>query len=140
MDNKTLYTIFFTDLQQRLIKSRPDLFTTRSISGKNWHRVCDLAPNAGLAWTFRAYGKGFDIGVYLKSSDRAENKSEFDRVFAHKKEIEARLDRLLQWDRQNEGDIKQSQIYIRTPGIITDPPEKLEELKKFVVEQTGRFA
>ncbi|HEY5521691.1 MAG TPA: hypothetical protein VIK21_00785, partial [Desulfuromonadaceae bacterium] len=68
---------------------RSDLFTTQSISGKNWQRVCTLAPNAGLSWTFRGHGKGFDIGVYLKSSDRAENKSEFDLVFAHKKEIEA---------------------------------------------------
>ena len=133
------YLAFFNEMVEGLDKGAPGLFAAAKPIGLNWLNVRYLYAGgqrvAILALTFALRGR-FRVEVYIDSGDKDRNKAIFDRLHAHRQDIEAKLGEV-GWERLDHR--KASRIALYHPGSIDDPPKKLEALRAWGVESLVRM-
>ncbi len=89
------------------------------------------------------YGASFALGnrvrveLYLDTGDAASTKELFDRLYEQRSSIEATFGEGLEWERLNEK--RASRVAIYREGSIDQGPEKLMEIKKWVIDRLLRF-
>ncbi len=73
----------------------------------------------------------------LDVGDKLQNEAIFDRFLAEREEIEAEFGEVLSWERLE--DIQRSKIYVTQPGSLDDPPESLDELRRWGADRMLRL-
>lgn len=84
-----------------------------------------------------ANGDGARVDFYLASSDVAKNKADFDKLFAHKQEIESTVGAALHWERGDQ--YKMSWISYSLAGVSIDHPEDWPRMAKFHAEWSDKL-
>lgn len=82
------------------------------------------------------YGQASVI-FWLGNADAAKNKELFDRLFAHKNEIEQQLGCTLEWERANDG--KASWVTCSMPGVSIGNEEDWPVMAKFHAQWSDRL-
>lgn len=121
---------------QRIKQARPGVTSAQRVGHESWF---SLGAGRAAIWyslAFTADGR-FRVELSLGTSDTALNKALFDILQADRAEIETAIGESLSWERLENA--KSARIAAYRDGRITDPPEKLEELKKFAVERFLAF-
>lgn len=133
------YIAFYTELVDYLDKAAPGVFTATKPIGLNWLNVRYLYSSGSrvgvLAFTF-ALRSRFRAEVYIDSGDKDRNKALFDKLHAHKKDIESKLGEM-GWERLDNK--RASRIALYHPGSIDDDPKKLAALRAWGVESLKKL-
>lgn len=77
------------------------------------------------------------VGIYFGKHSKEDNKKAFDRVFAHKNEIEAKLGRTLEWKRND--DAKSSKVSIILNNVSVENETDWLQMAKFHSEWSKKF-
>ena len=77
------------------------------------------------------------VSFYLGNSDTAKNKADFDKLAAHKEEIEASVGASLHWDRADQN--KMSWISYSLAGVSIEHPEDWTRMAKFHAEWSEKL-
>lgn len=75
--------------------------------------------------------------LVMQRSVEAENKEAFDKIHAHREEIEGKLGRELIWDRGEEK--KSSKVYVVLNGVSIENEDDWPEMARFQAEWTKKF-
>lgn len=131
-----LYHDFFSPLLKSLKEREPDITAASSVGYSS-----GIGFGAGRSGFY--YGIGFTINkklkveLYIDTGDLERNNEAFDFMQEKQGEIEDALGMPLSWERLD--DKRASRIAAYTDGTILDPPEKLQSLSKWAVENMLRF-
>jgi hypothetical protein len=135
-ERQLLYRAFFRDLIQEVKNLAPD--ATRMQDGSYKRGVRFPTGRTGiLYWIGFTGDERLVIELRLDSADIRRNKLVFDRLYSDKSAIEAELHESLQWEFL--GNRKRIRIASYEEGRITDPPERLAELKTLAIERFLAF-
>lgn len=77
------------------------------------------------------------VDLYIDVGDQDRNKTFFDWLEKDSAAIEEQIGTKLSWERLN--DARGSRVAVYRAGAITDPPEKLAELRAWAVDMLSRF-
>lgn len=78
-------------------------------------------------------GKRFKVEYYIDVGDKEENKKIFDGMYSEKEEIEKEFGESLEWERLEAK--RASRIAIYSNGSIEDSDDKLNEYKKWMIDE-----
>lgn len=84
-----------------------------------------------------ANADGARVSFYLGTSDTVKNKEDFDKLAAHKEEIESFVGASLHWDRANQN--KMSWISYSLTGVSINHPEDWPRMAKFHAEWSEKL-
>ena len=84
-----------------------------------------------------ANADGARVSFYLGTSDAAKNKADFDKLAAHKSEIESAVGVTLNWDRADQN--KMSWISYSLTGVSINHPEDWPRMAKFHAEWSEKL-
>ncbi len=129
--NTVLYQFFFSDALELLKARRPGTTqATKTWVKSSWYFA---AGRAGFVfgWAFDSKGK-FRTDLYIDTNDVQKNSLAFDWLHSQKEEIERQAGITFLWDRLDEH--RASRILVERDGTITDPPEKLNDIKEWAVK------
>lgn len=90
-----------------------------------------------FAFSYEGSKKIVRAELYLDVGDKLQNEAIFDRLVAERDAIEAEFGESLLWDRRE--DVRMSKIYVTRPGGLDDPPESLDELRRWGADRMLRF-
>lgn len=128
--NSVLYQLFFADALDMLKDRRPGI----TQASKTWAKSTWYfgAGRAGFTfgWTFDAQGR-LRTDLYFDSGDAESNKEIYDWFYSRRGDIEQKVGMELLW--QPLETHRACRVSVTRPGSITDPPEKLQELRLWAV-------
>lgn len=126
---------FFTDVLVRLKAARPGITQANRPSLQNWFDFGAGRTGFRFSWVFGH--ETLRVELYIDTRDQAKNKAAFAALEKQRDEIEKEIGARLTWE---ELPNKQaSRISLKISAMITDPPEKLEQHKIWVLETTFKF-
>ena len=125
------YQVFFDDLLGRLKQARPGINRAKKAYPKNYLNFGAGRTGFYIGWAF-GQKRAFRVELYIDTGDRKLNKIYFDTLQEDKARIESEFGESLNWARLSEH--QASRIYISTPGAISDPPDRAEEIKDWALE------
>lgn len=134
--SSVLMQLFFADLLDRLKEVRPGLTRATKTFPQNWWCLGAGKTGFRFCWVFTGQNK-LRVELYIDSGDKEQNEAAFDALHQQKSDIEAEVGVALSWQRL--GDKQASRIALDRPATVTDPPERLEEAKKWALETMLRF-
>lgn len=141
-DRQSAYISFFTELQTKLQEN--DELTIKpamNLQGRSWFMVevrsTEFPETNWLTFSFARQSR-FRIELYIDVGDQGRNKSRFDTLFSHKPEIEGKMGTSLSWERLDSKRASRIALYHEKTSI-TNPPEELENVQKWVIEMMPRF-
>lgn len=135
-ERQKAYKEFFARLLELVKQRLPGLTSASRVFPQNW-----FAFPAGR--TGFVYGVSFTwksklrVDLYIDTGDKERNKACFDALVAERGGIEAEVGTELSWERLD--DRRASRVAAYRTGSITDPPEKLAELREWAVDVLSRF-
>ena len=136
INEKRMFQEFFQGLINELSGRR---FSKPPKAGPRYW--CTFRPENSTAFSYAVVfvrrGRQARTEIYIDSPDRNRNKQIFDALYSEKEEIESALNTELSWERLD--DRRACRVAIYRPGSIDDPPEELEEIKKWAIENLERF-
>ncbi len=138
------YISFYSGILQDLRKiASPFPVREAGPDGLNWMTITRLpitGPQVGfLAYSFARQGR-FRVEFYIDTYDKGKNKRLFDLLYRRRDEIQEELRGItgsLEWERIDEK--RASRIALYQQAAITDPPEKLAQLRSWAVDAMIRF-
>lgn len=138
-----LYLDFYSELLAKLASTTE--FPTRGVSldGVSWvvlRQVPGTGPAVGFLTFAFARGKRFRVEFYIGSGDQGQNKSLFDKLYAHKNKIQEALEGVpgsLEWQRLDNR--RASRIGFYHKGAITNSPAELAQLREWAVGAMIKF-
>ncbi len=142
-DREKAYIDFFSRLLGELTKVAQFPFRQTSPDGFNWIVIAGMpsaGPQVGILGLSFARHERLRVEFYIDTGDKERNKLIFDKLYIHKNEIQAELISVpgsLEWERIDTK--RGSRIALYHEGAITDPPEKLAQLRIWAVEAMNRF-
>lgn len=77
--------------------------------------------------------------VVFARGNRQENKEAFDRLCAHKAEIESRLGTALQWNRNSDKEVKSSKVFLQLNHVSIENETDWLQMANFHAEWTKKF-
>ena len=134
------YRAFFQLLVNTLRKNHPGFTGARKGGRKSW-KAFSAAPSLSGDVSYRVVFAGSRqvmVNIYIERNEDAEwNKRLFDKLRERKEYIESKLGESLCWDPM-EGDMA-CRVAVYRPGTIYDDPERLDEIRKWVIERLLAF-
>ena len=133
------YREFFQPLMDRLRED--DRFTrARRIRNAPTQSWCSFSTGHGRGLTYSASfyrGGRARVEVYFDGGDKEWNKQLFDKLKGSKEEIQSEIAGEFDWERLN--DKIACRISVVRPGSIDDDPEKLEEIREWMIDRLIDF-
>ena len=118
--------------------------TTKGL-GKNWKSF--PAPGLAASISYRVVFAGSGqvmINIFIERKVRREwnknkewNEQLFDQLENHKEDIESKLGESLSWERMD--DYMACRIAVYRPGTIDDEPERLAEIREWMIDRLLAF-
>lgn len=140
-ERERLYTDFFNELLKEIRQQGDWPNPLPSPTGQSWISLARLQPQgeqvAILTCSFTRR-KRFTIGLYIDTGDQQRNKGIFDRLVAHKSEIEAQLGEVLDCERLDRKRASRISVSYHEPVTI-EQPSQFEPLRRWVAAQLKRF-
>lgn len=136
-DRDSQYKEFFGDLIERIREKRSDL-TNIKPQPQSW--IGWGAGKAGLSinWAFRR-GNRFSVGLFIDTGDSEENLEILNELRGEKEEIEDKTGGL-SWEELEDSRACRIASYKQMPrDFMKLSDEELEEIKKWGIQQMGRF-
>jgi CBS domain-containing protein/alkylated DNA nucleotide flippase Atl1 len=137
LDRRRAYAAFFDALALKLNDS--PLLSVSSSRGQPWLVVGRLPRGAAvgqLTVSFAMRGR-FRVEFYIDTGVAQTNKTIFDELYAERAGIEESFGERLTWERLDER--RASRIAAYRTLAITDPPEKLDELRDWAAASIGQL-
>ena len=142
-ERERAYIGFYSGVLQELRKVSPFQVREAGPDGLNWIVIAKL-PSTGPQLGFLGYAftwhERFRVEFYIDSYTKERNKHLFDMLYLRKDEIQEELRDIpgsLEWERID--DKRASRIALYHEGTITDPPEKLAQLRTWAVDAMVKF-
>jgi CBS domain-containing protein len=135
--DSVLMQMFFADLLRRLKRARPGITRATKTYAQNWFSFGAGKTGFSFGWVF-PQEEVLRVELYIDLEDREKNKAVFDELEHQKDDIEKEIGCELNWERLDHR--RASRISVANPARIIDPPEKLEELKRWALEMILKFA
>ena len=133
------YQAFFEDMLGRIKLQRPGVTNRNKIGFASWLTLPSGKAGFGFGLSF-VTGSKFMFELYIDKGIRAVNKNVFDVIHAEKDSIEDSLGGVgLSWQRLENRRASRVAWYWDTAVTIMDPPDKLEDLKKWALANYFRF-
>lgn len=133
---RAAYHEFFTDLLSKLKSSSPGYTTSNRVGYDSWMQFG--AGRSGFSFNPAfAGGNQFRVELYIDGGDYDANKAAFDELESAKDQIEEAVGEPLTWQRLDER--RACRIYVHRDASINSPPETLDGLKEWAVEQLLKF-
>ena len=133
------YREFFQPLMDRLRED--DRFTrARRIRKAPTQSWCSFSTGHGRGLIYSASfyrGGRARVEVYFDGGDKEWNKQLFDKLKGSKEEIQSEIAGEFDWERLN--DKIACRISVVRPGSIDDDPEKLEEIRNWMIDRLIDF-
>jgi hypothetical protein len=131
-----LQQLFFADLLERLKEARPGLTRATKTQAQSWWSFSGGKAGFEFAWAFTQDNE-LRVELYIDTGSRDENKAAYDELEAQREEVETEIGHALRWQRL---DLKQAcRVSLARPATIVDPPEQLEQTKRWALEVMLRF-
>ncbi len=129
------YRAFFQALIDEL-REKHQFTRARAGQPQNWYTFSSgiLGVSYGLSFAMRGKVRA---EVYLDLPNAEENKKLFDALTQSKEQLESAFGEQLEWERLH--DRRASRIAIYRPGTIEDPPQALEEIRRWGIDRLLRF-
>lgn len=134
------YIQFFNELLASLSSSEVLIKDNVPNNGRSWmviHEFPEDGPKAARFGYAFSSNHQFRIEMYIDDGNREHNKGIFDRLCSQESVIEKSINQKLSWERINKK--RACRIAVYRPGHISDPEEKLEELKDWALTSMVRF-
>lgn len=130
-EREEAYRAFFQAMIDEL-RERHRFTGARAAQPQNWFSFASGVSGFTYSFSF-AQGGRIRAELYLGESDAAMNKHVFDSLHQEKIELETQFGESLEWERLD--DKIASRIAIYRQGRIGDPPEVLEEVRRWGIER-----
>ncbi|MGH9510336.1 MAG: DUF4268 domain-containing protein [Terriglobales bacterium] len=129
------YRSFFQDMIDEL-RERHRVTSARVARPQNWGEFPSGVSGISYCLSF-THGGRVRAEFYIGRPDAAENKRLFDSLHAERKELEAQFGEPLEWERLEDKNACRVAIY--RAGSIMDPPEALQEIRRWGIEHLLRL-
>jgi CBS domain-containing protein len=133
--NTTLMQLFFADLLGRLKATRPGITNATRVQAETWWAFSGGRSGFIFGWAF--VHDSLRVELYIDVTDGDENKKLFDKLKLQQTVIEEEIGVSLNWTRLDHR--RGCRISLTKPAKVTDPQEKLEEVKQWAVATTIKF-
>ena len=133
--NAVLMQLFFADLLEHLKKVRPGITNATKTQPETWWSFSGGRTGFTFGWAF--VQETLRVELYIDATNVDENKSFFDKLKEQQLVIEEKIGTPLNWDRLDRR--IGCRISLTKPAKVTDPPEKLEEVKQWAVSTMIKF-
>jgi CBS domain-containing protein len=131
--NLVLMQTFFADLLEDLKTARPGITRAEKTQLQNWWMFSGGRSGFNFCWILDKGGR-LRVELDIDTGDKARNKAAFDALYMQRDEIEASVAGPLTWERQDAS--QSSRVFASTAARVTDPPEHLEQVKRWAVRTT----
>jgi hypothetical protein len=129
------YQAFFQGLIDEL-RTKHKFTQARKGQPQNWYTFSSGVQGIGYSVVF-ALGGRVRTEAYIDYGDANWNKMVFDGLYEQREAIEIALGESLEWERLDAR--RASRVAIYRQGSIGDPPQTLEEIKAWSIDQLLRF-
>jgi CBS domain-containing protein len=134
---QVLTQMFFARLLADLKRARPGLTRASRTQPQSWFSLSAGRTGFSLNWAFTGHNE-LRVELYIDVGKKEVNKRAFDALIADKAAIEQEIGFPLQWQRLD--DKKATRICVARSARITDPPEQLEETRRWALDAMLKFA
>jgi hypothetical protein len=136
-----LYPSFFTYMLNLLKEKRPGLTQAGKASIQNWLSISAGRTGFSFGWTLPregVAGGALRVELYIDVGDKEKNKSLFEALKIHEKEIETKIDAPLNWEKL-EGR-RASRLSVSIPfRLATATPDETQEAQSWGVITMLKF-
>lgn len=131
------YREFFSALLGELKAAAPHITSARSVGYGHWFSFS--AGRSGFTYSFSfARDKRFRVELYIDQGERDLNKSAFDLLMEHEKEIREEVGTLVEWERLEKARASRIAVY-KENSYIDAPEEVLKDLRVWAVDAMLRL-
>lgn len=130
------YHDFFADFVVRLKARSPGFTRIRRVRYDSWIHFASGRLGYAYSVSFTT-GNRFRVELQVAPGDHRKNRAAFDQLFKHKEAIEAAFGQRFIWNLVEHR--KAQRIYIDDEGSIDSPPERIEQMKEWGIEELLKF-
>jgi len=132
------YQSFFQEVLVEIKRARPGITRSSRVGYDNW--LSTPSGKAGFAFELVFASRArFDLQLYIDVGNRDYNKHAYGYIYDGKDTVEEELGAELSWQRLENRRASRVAWYWNNSVTIMDPPEKLDRLKAWCVENYFKF-
>jgi CBS domain-containing protein len=137
-----LRQLFFADLLARLKAARPDITRAERTLPQSWWQFGAGRSGFAFAWTFTYdvhKNPVLRVELYIDTDEREENNRVFNALLNQKESIEKEMGTALNWQQLEDTKRGACRISLTRLAKFTDPPEEIEQAKRWALETMLKF-
>lgn len=137
-----LRQLFFADLLARLKAVRPDITRAERTLPQSWFQFGAGRSGFAFAWVFSYNAQNqpvLRVELYIDTNEREENNRVFIVLFNQRESIEREIGTALNWKQLEDTKRGACRISLTRLAKITDPPEEIEQAKRWALETMLKF-
>jgi CBS domain-containing protein len=133
-----LQQLFLGDILERLKSERPGITRASKAQPQSWLSFGAGKTGVQFAWVFGSR-KSFRVELYVDMGYKQTNKSYFDKLLEHKKEVEAEIGQALKWDRLERKQASRISLESEYKVDLLADEAQQQPVKRWAVSTMARF-